>query len=142
MPTSTPELPLARPRTAPLSPPPAYARLREKAPITRVSIWKGRLTQWLVTRWEDASTLLGSPAFSNHPHPGHPSFREITTPPPRGFLLQQDEPVHGMLRNALTREFMAKRVEALRPFITANMIARSTVTRALRPDTSPARGDE
>lgn len=74
--TSSPTLPaftLTRPQAAPLDPPPLYAQLREEQPITRVSLWEGRLTAWLVTRWEDARAVLGSPAFSSDPaHPAHP----------------------------------------------------------------------
>jgi cytochrome P450 len=39
-------------------------------------------------------------------------------PQPRGFFQSQDPPVHDVLRRALTREFMIKRINALRPAIT------------------------
>jgi cytochrome P450 len=66
-PGPTPEFVLARPRTAPLDPPPAYSRLCEEAPISRVTIGDGRRGAWLVTRWEDARAVLGHPAFSSDP---------------------------------------------------------------------------
>jgi cytochrome P450 len=110
-----PELPLARPRTAPLDPPPEYARLRTEQPITRVSIREGRLSPWLVTRYADARAVLGNPAFSSdQTRPGFPSSRENSPPAPRGFFLAYDDPVHATFRRALTREFMVKRIEALR----------------------------
>jgi hypothetical protein len=54
-------LAVARADGAPLDPPPEYARLRREAPISRVSIREGRATAWLVTRWEDACTVVASP---------------------------------------------------------------------------------
>ncbi|MFJ9706295.1 cytochrome P450 [Streptomyces sp. NPDC101234] len=118
-PTSpTPAFELTRPHTAPLDPPPLYADLREKSPVTRVTLHGGRLTPWLVTRWEDARAVLGSPAFSTDPSlPGAPQDREGQQRSPRGFFQQYDGSVHTMMRRTLTREFMVKRVDALRPAI-------------------------
>ncbi|WP_405639007.1 cytochrome P450 [Streptomyces sp. NBC_00019] len=119
--TSLPTVPaftLTRPQDAPLDPPPLYERLREEQPVTRVSLWEGRLTPWLVTRWEDARAVLGSPAFSTDPtHPGAPNFKEDEQPAPRGFFQNYDDPIHAAMRRTLTREFMVKRVDALRPAI-------------------------
>ena len=119
--TSSPTVPaftLTRPQAAPLDPPPLYAQLREEQPVTRVSLWEGRLTPWLVTRWEDARAVLGSPAFStDQTHPGAPNFKEGTQPGPRGFFQNYDDPIHAAMRRTLTREFMIKRVDALRPAI-------------------------
>ncbi|MEU1800337.1 cytochrome P450 [Streptomyces sp. NPDC019937] len=119
--TSSPTLPaftLTRPQAAPLDPPPLYAQLREEQPVTRVSLWEGRLTPWLVTRWEDARAVLGSPAFSSDPaHPGAPTFREGQPQNPRGFFASHDDPIHAAMRRTLTREFMVKRINELRPAI-------------------------
>ncbi|UIX29292.1 cytochrome P450 [Streptomyces sp. GQFP] len=116
---TTPEFVLTRPRNAPLAPPPQYSRLRDEQPITRVTIWEGRLSPWLVTRWEDARAVLGSPAFSSDPtSAGFPAPRENMPPLPPGFFANSDAPVHTTMRRALTREFMVKRIEALRPAIT------------------------
>jgi hypothetical protein len=115
---SIPAFELARPKDAPLDPPPFYAQLREECPLTRVSLYGGRLSPWLVTRWEDARAVLGSPAFSTDPAlPGAPNSREGMQRSPRGFFLQQDDPIHAVMRRTLTREFMVKRVDALRPGI-------------------------
>ncbi|WP_405767774.1 cytochrome P450 [Streptomyces sp. NBC_01538] len=119
--TSLPTVPaftVTRPQDAPLDPPPLYARLREEQPVTRVSLWEGRLTPWLVTRWEDARAVLGSPAFStDSTRPGAPNVTEDAQPVPRGFFAGHDDPVHAAMRRTLTREFMVKRVDALRPAI-------------------------
>jgi cytochrome P450 len=104
---------MARADGAPLDPPPEYARLRQEAPVTRVSLWGGRATPWLITRWEDARTILASHAVSSQgPRPGF--LTEETPPLPPGYFFGQDDPVHEKFRRALTREFLVKRIEALR----------------------------
>jgi hypothetical protein len=106
-------LTMARADGAPLDPPPEYARLRQEAPVTRVSLWGGRATPWLITRWEDARTILASRAVSSQgPRPGF--LTEETPPLPPGYFFGQDDPVHEKFRRALTREFLVKRIEALR----------------------------
>jgi cytochrome P450 len=106
-------LTMTRADGAPLDPPPEYARLRREAPVTRVSLWGGRATPWLITRWEDARTLLASQGVSSQgPRPGFLS--EETPPMPPGYFFGQDDPVHEKFRRALTREFLVKRIEALR----------------------------
>ena len=106
-------LTMTRADGTPLDPPPEYARLRQEAPVTRVSLWGGRATPWLITRWEDARTILASRAVSSKgPRPGFLS--EETPPLPPGYFFGQDDPVHEKFRRALTREFLVKRIEALR----------------------------
>jgi cytochrome P450 len=106
---------MARRDGAPLDPPPEYARLRQEAPISRVSMWGGRATPWLVTRWEDARTVLASPGVSSqNTRPGFPTAIENAPAMPPGYFFGQDDPVHDTFRRALTREFMVKRIEALR----------------------------
>ncbi|MFC3996395.1 cytochrome P450 [Nocardiopsis sediminis] len=113
-----PGLPLDRPKDAPLDPPPLYALLRTEQPITRVSIWDGQLTPWLVTRWADARAVLGDRAFSSEDSlSGFPNLRPGMAPSPPGALQAHDAPVHTTMRRALTREFIVKRIDALRPSI-------------------------
>ena len=108
-------LAVARAAGAPLDPPPEYARLRREAPISHVSIRGGRATAWLVTRWADARTVLASPGVSvQSSRPGFPSANPETPALPPGYFFGQDDPVHDTFRKALTREFMIKRIEALR----------------------------
>jgi cytochrome P450 len=105
----------ARPRTAPLDPSPEYTRLRAEQPVTRVTIWEGRLSPWIVTRYEDARAVLGNPVFSSEvTTPGFPSVFENVLPAPDGFFQNHDDPVHNVMRRSLTREFMIKRIDALR----------------------------
>jgi cytochrome P450 len=113
--SSAQALSMARADGAPLDPPPEYARLRQEAPISRVSVYGGRVTAWLVTRWEDARTVLASPGVSaQSSRPGFPTSIEGARAMPPGYFFGQDDPVHDTFRKALTREFMVKRIEALR----------------------------
>jgi cytochrome P450 len=106
-------LSMARADGAPLDPPPGYARLRREAPVTRVWMWEGRATPWLITRWEDARIILASRDVSSQgPRPGF--LTEETPPMPPGYFFAHDDPVHDKFRRALTREFLVKRIEALR----------------------------
>jgi cytochrome P450 len=103
----------ARADGAPLDPPPEYARLRQEAPVARAWMWEGRATPWLITRWEDARTILASRGVSSQgPRPGF--LTEETPPMPPGYFFAHDDPVHDKFRRALTREFLVKRIEALR----------------------------
>jgi len=112
-----PTFDLTRSGDAPLDPSPFFAQLREKGPLTRVSLREG-LSPWLVTRWEDARAVLGSPAFSSDPsHPGAPTDKEGQQQSPPGFFVSHDDPVHARMRRTVTREFMVKRVDALRPAV-------------------------
>ncbi|MFJ5263319.1 cytochrome P450 [Streptomyces sp. NPDC088387] len=106
-------LSMERDPVCPLDPPPPYARLRKEAPVSRVTLWGGKQSAWLVTRWEDARTLLTSPGVSvDRGHANFPGNSAQEMPP--GFFVGQDDPLHTVFRTALTREFMVKRVEALR----------------------------
>ncbi|MFC4508275.1 MULTISPECIES: cytochrome P450 [Streptomyces] len=113
-----PEYVLARPKATPLDPPLAYSRLREEEPVSRVTIWDGRRSAWLVTRYEDARAVLGHSAFSSDSsHAGYPSLRPDHPPMPPGFFANVDPPLHTTMRRTLTREFMIKKIDALRPAI-------------------------
>ncbi|ONI78330.1 cytochrome [Kribbella sp. ALI-6-A] len=108
-----PVLSMARDEGAPLDPPRQYEGFRREAPITRVSLGQDAPTAWLVTRWEDARAVLANPEVSTDlTRPGYPARTPMTMPP--GFFLFQDDPVHDLFRKVLTREFMVKRIEALR----------------------------
>ncbi|WP_405061341.1 cytochrome P450 [Kribbella sp. NBC_01505] len=104
---------MTREPDAPLDPPRQYGGFRREAPITRVSLGPGAPTAWLVTRWDDARAVLANPSTSTDlSRPGYPTRTPMTMPP--GFFLFQDNPVHDLFRKVLTREFMVKRIEALR----------------------------
>jgi len=112
---TTQVLSFSRADESPLDPPAQYARLRAETPISRVSIGGGRVTPWLVTRWEDARAVLASTEVSvDSTRPGFPTERDNAAALPPGYFFGQDNPVHDTFRRALTREFMIKRIEALR----------------------------
>ncbi|WP_405724011.1 cytochrome P450 [Streptomyces sp. NBC_01537] len=113
--TTLPPLPMQR--TALLHPPAEYARLREQSPVSRIALWGGN-TPWLVTRHEDARTVLADPRFSSENfREGFPGLQP--TPPPRspGQLFAMDPPDHTRLRRMLIPDFTFRRVEELRPSI-------------------------
>ncbi|MEV6235299.1 cytochrome P450 [Lentzea sp. NPDC051838] len=96
-----------------MDPPRQYARFRHESPITRISLGSGAPDAWLVTRWEDARTVLAHSATSTDmSRPAFPTRSHVAMPP--GFFLFQDDPVHDVFRKVLTREFMVKKIEALR----------------------------
>lgn len=109
------------PREHPLHPPP-YARIRGTHGIIRVRMWDGGLA-WLVTRHADVRTVLADAArFSSEPDaPGHPHVSAA-----RAALLRNEEattfqrmdpPRHGQYRRMVARDFISKRVDAMRPAI-------------------------
>ncbi|MBP2478769.1 cytochrome P450 [Crossiella equi] len=115
-----PQFPFARAAGCPLDPPPAYADLREAAPLTRVRLWSGR-TPWLLTRYEDQRAALADPRLSADPaHPDYPA-------PSEGFQAQgedeirsfvtEDDPLHHRHRRMFTAHFTVRRVERLAPRI-------------------------
>ncbi|MHA7631271.1 cytochrome P450 [Corallococcus sp. M7] len=111
--TALPPLPTAR--TCPFDPPPEYRRLRVEQPISRVVTPRGD-PAWLVTRHEDIRAVLTDRRFSSNPLArGYPSYVTGDVPPPPGFFMQMDAPDHTRLRALVTREFMARHIESLRP---------------------------
>jgi hypothetical protein len=106
-------------RSCPFDPPPEYAELRAERPVAPATLFGRRA--WLVSRYDDVRQALSDPRVSAdgsrpdfptgpagnilHGHSGLPSF------------LRMDPPEHDVLRRMITREFMVKRVEALRPRI-------------------------
>jgi cytochrome P450 len=103
----------------PFDPPPAFTELRRNEPVTRVRLWDGS-EAWLVTRYEDVREVLADRRFSsdmNKPgFPRHGAGVAAARQKHRAFI-NMDDPEHNMHRRMLTRDFMVKRVEQLRPRI-------------------------
>ena len=114
-----PEYPFRRDMRCPFDPPPAFAELRRHEPATRVRLWDGS-EAWLVTRYDDVREVLADRRFSsdmNKPgFPLHGAGVAATRQKHRTFL-NMDDPEHNAHRRMLTRDFMVKRVEQLRPRI-------------------------
>jgi cytochrome P450 len=97
---------------------PAYARLREAGPVQRATTPDGAPV-WLVTRYADVRALLNDPRLSlNKRNSAGGGYRGFALPPALDAnLLNLDPPDHTRLRRLVSREFTARRVEALRPYI-------------------------
>ncbi|MEU6371574.1 cytochrome P450 [Streptomyces sp. NPDC046909] len=108
--------PWPRPR---IDPPEVYQWLREERPVTRVITHAGD-PAWLVTRYDDVRAILSDPRVSaDMQNPGLPALVAGTKTEEfgSGALLRQDPPMHTVYRRMLSKNFMVKRVEAMRPAI-------------------------
>ncbi|WP_030903573.1 cytochrome P450 [Streptomyces sp. NRRL F-5126] len=114
------EFPVAR--GCPFAEPEAYARLREREPISRVRL-RGGEQAWWVSGYAESRAVMADRRFSsdrrrdNYPNPGgDPRFRERfrhQRPP----MVSLDGAEHTAARRAVIGEFTVKRLAALRPRI-------------------------
>ncbi|MGN9845417.1 cytochrome P450 [Nonomuraea sp. H19] len=123
MTTTTPTLPFDRPD--PLAPPPAYARLRERAPVAPVLTPDGQRA-WLVTSYEAVAEVLSDRRFGLAPPGADPSGNDT---------LFQDGEAHARLRRLVSKSFSPRSIDALRPRI--EQLAQGCVA-ALADDGPPA----
>jgi len=101
-----------------LDPVDELARLRDTAPVSRMSVPFG-LRAWLVTGYDPVREVLGSlDGYSNDfgKFAGRVGINVNRDPGGLGFA---DPPVHTRLRKALTPEFTMRRLARLRPRIEA-----------------------
>ena len=93
---------------------PAYAALRENAPVVEVPLPQGGST-WLLTRYDDVLAAFTDERLVKDVRKVMPPG----SPDPRGpggsMMLLQDPPDHTRLRRLVTRAFTARRVADLRP---------------------------
>ncbi|MDX2931454.1 cytochrome P450 [Streptomyces ipomoeae] len=109
-----PAFPIERPL---LDPAPEFAKWRAEEPVRRVTIW-GDNSPWLITRHEDARTVLADPRFSaDATLDGFPGFRQQSPPRLPGQFFMMDPPDHTRLRRVLIPDFTFRRVEQLRPAV-------------------------
>ncbi|WP_153345254.1 cytochrome P450 [Nocardia aurantia] len=105
---------MSRAQDRPFDPPPP---LREAESVSRVRIWNGE-TPWLVTGYETQRSVLADQRFSadalkpGFPHQSASSAQRRRDSRP---FIVLDDPEHARLRKMLTRNFMIKRIDALRP---------------------------
>jgi hypothetical protein len=102
---------------------PAYRRLREQAPIR----WNPWQRSWLLSRYEDVAEVLSDPRFSTDRRTllpframrrasrRHPDFVNLID---RNLLILDGEE-HRRVRSLVSKAFTPRRVEALRPRVTA-----------------------
>jgi cytochrome P450 len=113
---TVPFYPMERAATCPFDPPPA---MPEADTVSRVQIWDGS-TPWLVTGYEEQRAMLADHRFSadattaGYPHVTPASAARVHE---SQSFVQMDDPEHGVIRRMLTKNFMIKRVEAMRPHV-------------------------
>ncbi|MEV6611207.1 cytochrome P450 [Kutzneria sp. NPDC051319] len=105
---------MARADKCPFDPPP---QVLAADPVSRVRIWDGS-TPWLITDYELQRSVLGDPRFSADSRkagfPAQTAAILARRENSRAFI-SMDDPEHDRHRKMLTRNFMIKRVEAMRP---------------------------
>ncbi len=100
-----------------------HERLRSAGPVSELVLPRG-LKVWMVTRHEEARTVLSDPRFSKNFAAAGDLFGKHLQPgaPRREFdqsfashMLNMDPPDHTRLRKLVNKAFTARRMEALRP---------------------------
>src|SRR6516162_172528 len=94
-----------------------HARLRTQRPVTPVVLPGGTGT-WLITGYAEARAALADPRLSKHMPGWHPPPDSIIAALDQ-HMLNSDPPDHERLRKLVNKAFTARRVEQLRPRITA-----------------------
>jgi cytochrome P450 len=94
-----------------------HARLRAQRPVSAV-VMPGGTPAWLVTGYAESRAALADPRLRKsvpgwHPDPGS-IYAALD-----GHMLNSDPPDHERLRRLVNKAFTARRVERLRPRITA-----------------------
>ena len=121
-PTPTPKTTVNLPSpygSCPFDPPPAYTAAAREGAVTRAVLPDGT-EAWLVTGYEEVRAVLADPRFSADARtPGFPFLspgqRELATAKPS--FIRMDDPEHARLRRMVTKDFLVKRIEELRPGI-------------------------
>ncbi|WP_327236285.1 cytochrome P450 [Streptomyces sp. NBC_01317] len=119
---STPDVPELFTWEFATDPYPAYAWLREHAPVYRTELPSG-VEAWLVTRYADAKRALADPRLSKNPvhHAGSAHAKGRTGIPGERnaelmtHLLNIDPPDHTRLRRLVSKAFTPRRVAQFAP---------------------------
>jgi cytochrome P450 len=118
--TEAPSYPMAR-GACPLDPPPGLAAARSEAAAVPVTMWQGSRV-WLVTAHDHVRAVLADRRFTAITSaPGFPMMTRtselLRSQPSSASFIRMDEPDHSRLRSMLTREFLQRRSETLRPTV-------------------------
>ncbi|HYO54884.1 cytochrome P450 [Archangium sp.] len=102
---------------------PLYKRMREEFPVARITDPQLGMHFWLLTRYEDVVSMVRDPRFTQDPTRlpeevrqrffGH-KLRSLSR-----HLLTVDPPDHTRMRSLVSKAFTPRRIEELRPRITA-----------------------
>ncbi|MFF1832895.1 cytochrome P450 [Streptomyces sp. NPDC058231] len=108
-------------RGCPIDPPPQLAELRAGPAASRVTMWDGSQV-WLVTAHGHVRAVLGDRRFTAVTSaPGFPMMTRtsqlVRAQPHSASFIRMDDPDHSRLRSMLTRDFLARRAEAMRPVL-------------------------
>jgi cytochrome P450 len=99
-----------------LDPPDHFGRWRSESPLRRITLWNGD-PAWVALSYEAVRTVFkDKDRFRSLPTtPGFPTINQADSASKGALLLPMlDPPVHTALREAVLREFILKRIEALR----------------------------
>jgi cytochrome P450 len=120
---------------------PAYAWLREHAPVHRTRLPNG-VEAYLVTRYEDARAVLADPRLSKNAAVSYPGWQPGRTGIPgehrsgiAAHLLNLDPPDHTRLRRLVSKAFTPRRVADFAPRVA--QIADELLTAAVGTDNAP-----
>jgi cytochrome P450 len=106
-------------RQEPLAPPYEYQGLRKDSPASRITLYDGT-GAWLLTRYEDVRSVLSDLRFSaDARRDGFPFVSPAVRASVGGRtpFFRMDPPDHDRIRRMLSRDFMIKSIDALRPEI-------------------------
>lgn len=93
---------------------PAYARLRDDAPVRRIERPDG--VMWLISRFADVKAALVDPRLSKDWRYTLPPEQRAAQPAAHiPMMILMDPPGHTRLRKLVSRVFTVRRMEALRP---------------------------
>lgn len=96
------------------NPYPAYAELREAAPVHRIA--RAGSTVWLLSRYVDVRAALADSRMSKDQRYTLPVEQRASAPGPAvEMMVLMDPPDHTRLRRLVSRVFTTRRMEALRP---------------------------
>ncbi|HEY0700685.1 MAG TPA: cytochrome P450 [Micromonospora sp.] len=100
-------------RTAALTTPPEYARLRAEQPVAQVVLASGSPV-WLITRYDDVKAALSDMRFSRAALTSPDAPKVTALPMPPNALFTTDPPEHTRLRSLVGKAFTARATERMR----------------------------
>ncbi|MEE2855043.1 MAG: cytochrome P450 [Actinomycetota bacterium] len=109
-----PALPIPRPATCPLAPPPEFQEWRD-GPGLRRAMFQGNPV-WVVSRYRDIRAALVDPRLSAKTIPDSIMPKDDDNKVPVMFA-RTDDPEHHRLRRMMTSNFTFRRCESMRPQI-------------------------
>jgi len=111
-PGELPTIPVQRDARCPLHPPAVFVQWRESDGVQRAS-WRGEPV-WVISRYQDIRVAMTDPRVSADVH----TFNEQPVGDDMPLIFpRMDDPEHNRLRRMMTRDFTARRADAMRSFI-------------------------